>query len=170
MIRLRSLRRLKADENGAAVVEFSLWTVLFFMVSLAGLDFGAFYLQRSAADEAVSAAAVSAFSKRTNVNFSDLPAYVKALSDDPALTVTTACNGVNASCTNLSRTCACLKSNGTYVSGTCGAACSGTGITTGSTAGYYLTVTASKAYDPMILPSGTLVPATVKQSATVRLQ
>lgn len=165
-----TFRRLKADQRGAATVEFSLWTVLFFLVALSGLDFGAYYLQRSAADEAVSAAAVSAFTKRTNVGFSDIPAYVKALSDDTALTVTTSCNGVAGSCTNLNRSCSCLKGDGTYVATTCGASCGGTGMTSGSTSGYYLTVLATKPYQSMILPSGSVVPATVRQSATVRLQ
>jgi hypothetical protein len=43
-------------------------------------------------------------------------------------------------------------------------------MTAGSTAGYYLKISASKTYRTMILPSGVLMPTTVRQTATVRLQ
>ncbi|WEK46772.1 MAG: TadE/TadG family type IV pilus assembly protein [Candidatus Andeanibacterium colombiense] len=164
------LRRLRADQSGLAAVEFSLWSVLFFLVALSGMDFAQFYFQRSAADEAVSAAAVSAFSTRTNVNFTDMQPYVRALAGDTGLTVTTSCNGTSGSCTNLNRTCSCLKSNGTYVAAACGSTCTGSGVTTGSTAGYYLTISATRPYQPMILPAGMVMPTRVAQKATVRLQ
>ena len=168
MMTRQFLSRLHRDESGAALVEFSLWTVLFFFAAMAGLDFGSYYLQRGAADEGVSAAAVSAFAKRDNVNFADLPAYVRSLSDDPALTVTTSCNGVAGSCTNLSRTCACLNGTGGYVAAACGASCSG--MTAGSTAGYYLTIRASKPYEPLMIPTNGITGEQISLVATVRLQ
>ena len=167
MMARQFLSRLHRDESGAALVEFSLWTVLFFFAAMAGLDFGSYYLQRGAADEGVSAAAVSAFAKRDNVNFTDLPAYVRSLSDDPALTVTTSCNG--GTCTNLSRICACLNGTGGYVAAAaCGDPC--TGMTAGSTAGYYLTISASKPYEPLMLPSAAIGSEQIRLIATVRLQ
>lgn len=162
--------RLHRDESGMAVVEFSLWSALFFLAAMVGLDFGAYYLERGAADEGVSAAAISAFSKRENTNFSDIPAYVRALSDNQGLTVTTSCNGVAGSCTNMSRTCACLNGSGTYVAASCGATCTGTGMAAGSMAGYYLTIRATKPYEPMLLPSNLVTPESVNLTATVRLQ
>jgi len=163
--------RLIADESGTAAVEFSLWSVLFFLVAMAGLDFGAYYLERGAVDEGVSAAAVSSFSQRSNVNFTDIPAYVRTLSDNQALTVSTSCNGVAGSCTNVStRSCACLNAAGAYVATACGSTCAGTGMPVGSTAGYYLTIDASKPYQPMLLPDGLLTPSQIRLNATVRLQ
>ncbi|MBO9602490.1 MAG: pilus assembly protein [Novosphingobium sp.] len=155
-----------------AAVEFAMWSALFFLVSLAGLDFGSFYLQRSSADEAVSAAAVSAFATRTSVNFDGMQGYVRALAGDNSLTVTTVCNGsTGTACTNSGRTCACLKNNGTYVAAaSCSATCSGTGMTSGSTAGYYLQIVATKPYQTMILPPGFVMPSKIRQTATVRLQ
>jgi len=162
------LSRLAADTRGAAAIEFALWTVLFFMVVMAGLDFGAFYLQRSKADEAVAAAAVASFSQRENVNFSQIPDYVRALAKDPGLTVTTSCNGSTGSCTNSSRSCACMGSAGSYVAAACGTTCSGSGA--GATAGYYLTIEAGRPYQPMMLPNGVLTDTRIDRTATVRLE
>ena len=163
------LSRLHRDESGAVLIEFSLWTVLFFFAAMAGLDFGSYYLQRGAVDEAVSAAAVSAFANRETVNFDGLPDYVRSLSDDPALTVSTSCNGVAGSCVNLSRTCACLNGTGGYVPATaCGDPC--VGMTAGSTAGYYLTIRASKPYEPLMIPTNGITGKQISLVATVRLQ
>lgn len=157
------------DELGAAAIEFALLTSLFFLVILVALDFGSFYLERSKMNEAVSGAAVNAFASAENVDFSALPGYVRALANNPSLAVTTACNGTSGTCTNLSRSCACLRTNGTYAAASCGSACTGT-VTASSTAGYYLTVGASQTFEPLILPRGLLGNARISQQATVRLQ
>ena len=164
------LARLRGDEEGVAGVEFALWSTAFFFVVMGALDFGAYYLERGKMNEAVGAAAVVSFNEADNVNFAQLPGYVRSLTGEPLISVATACNGTEGSCTNLNRSCACLKSDGTYVANTCGNLCTGPGMTAGSTAGYYLSVRASQDYRPMILPNGVLGDSTIAQQATIRLQ
>ncbi len=163
------LCKLGADRAGVAVTEFALGTTLLFMVVLAGLDFGGYFMQRGQINEAVSAAAMESFKQRENVSFGGLQAYVRNLSDSQTVTVTTSCNGVAGSCTNLNRTCACLQTNGSFTPTSCGTACSG-GATSGSTAGYYLTIQASDAFRKVVLPKGVFSGDTVTQAVTVRLQ
>jgi len=167
-----NLRRaaLARDERGVAAIEFAILTSLFFFVICVAMDFGALYLERSKMNEAVSGAAVNAFTSADNVSFTALPGYVRALADDSALSVTTACNGVAGACTNLSRSCACLKNNGSFTAATCGNSCTGSGVTTSSTAGYYLTVAATQTFHPIIVPRSLLENAQITQQATVRLQ
>ena len=167
---LRASAAMRRDTAGVAAIEFALLSALFFLAICVALDFGFLYLERSKMNEAVGGAAVNAFSSADNVNFSALPGYVRALADDQTLDVTTSCNGVSGNCTNLSRTCACLKTNGNYVAGTCGASCSGSNFTAGSTAGYYLTVHAAHSFQPLIVPRSVLGNAQIAQQATVRLQ
>lgn len=162
------MHRLARDERGAVAVEFALWTILFFIVVMAALDFGMYYIQRGQVSEAVSAASVASFNNREDVKFDELPDYVRALAESPNLTVAITCN--DGTCKKNGRTCACLKSDGTYASKTCGAACTGSGVTANSTAGYYMTVNASRPYVPMILPNGVLTDAVIEQKATVRLE
>lgn len=167
---IRRLARLRCNDDGVAAIEFALWSTAFFFMVMAAMDFGSFYLQRGNMNEAVGAAAVASFNDADNVNFANLPGYVRGLTGEQTTTVITACNGTAGSCTNLNRSCACLKNDGTYVTATCGNLCVGTGMTAGSTAGYYLTINASRAYSPMILPQSALAGSTVAQHATVRLQ
>ena len=169
MIR-RFLQSFRHDQRGVAAVEFALWTTSFFFVVMIAIDFGAYYMQRTKLNTAVGAAAVAAFNDADNVNFTDMPGYVRSLSGDQAATVGLSCNGAAASCTNLNRTCSCLKNDGTYVSAACGSSCTGSGMTAGSTAGYYLTINASRPFEAMIIPQSVLDGATVAQRATVRLQ
>lgn len=163
------LSRLRADRSGAAAVEFGLWSALFFLVALGALDFGDHYLKRSQLGKAVSAASLQSFEQREDVNFANLPSYVAALSDNPNVQVTLQCNGSN-SCSNANRSCACLARDGGYVAQSCGAPCNGGNFTTGSTAGYYLSITAIKPFQPMFLPPGTFGQGPLSQSVTVRLQ
>lgn len=163
------IRKFIADRAGVAVTEFALGTTLLFMVVLAGLDFGGYFIQRGQINEAVSAAAMQSFQQRENVSFGNLQSYVRNLADSQTVTVTTSCNGTANSCTNLNRTCACLQTNGTYTATACGTACSG-GATSGSTAGYYLTIEASDLFRKVVLPKGVFGGDTVSQSVTVRLQ
>ena len=164
------LGRLRRDEGGAAAIEFALWSTAFFFAIMAAMDFGMYYLERGKMNEAVGAAAVASFSDADNVDFGQLPAYVRSLADNQSIVVSTACNGSAGSCTNLNRSCSCLKSDGTYVATTCGNMCTGAGVTAGSTAGYYLTIDASQGFTPIILPKGILANSTIAQHATIRLQ
>ncbi|MDT0576839.1 TadE/TadG family type IV pilus assembly protein [Croceicoccus sp. F390] len=164
------MSRLGADEQGAVAIEFALWSLGFFLALLAAFDFGSFYLQRSTTGEAVSAAAVQSFVTRDDVNFTALPAYVRTSAEIPSLDVELACNGVAGSCTNLSRRCACLNKDGGYTQANCGTICPVGRASTGSTAGYYLSIRASAPFSPMLLPDGVLKDSVVQQHGTVRLQ
>ncbi|MEO6093681.1 MAG: TadE family protein [Novosphingobium sp.] len=166
----RLTTRLRNCGRGSASVEFALWTALFFAVVMVALDFGLYHLQAERADQAVGAAAVQTFQQASNAGFASIPAYVRAYAADSALGVTTSCNGTAGACTNVNRTCACLTSNGAFVALSCGSSCSGTGMTAGSTAGYYLTITASRNFAAIVVPRGLLNNAIISRSATVRLQ
>lgn len=168
--RLRRAGPLRSCRRGAATVEFALWTALFFALVMVALDFGLYHIQSERADQAVAAAAVQSFQQGSGASFASIPAYVQAFAADSRLTVTTSCNGTAGACTNLNRTCACLKGDGSFVALACGTSCTGTGVTAGSTAGYYLTITASRSFTAVVVPRGMLNNALISRSATVRLQ
>lgn len=161
---------LRRDEQGAVVVEFAFWVVGFFFVAMIAIDFGFYFVQRTKLNMAVGSVAVAAFNTPSNVDFTNMPSAVQSLGGLSTISVTVSCNGVANSCVNTSRTCACLKQDGTYVAATCGNTCTGTGITTGSTAGYYMTVRGSVTYRPIVIPSTMLSNPGMSQQATVRLQ
>lgn len=162
--------RLRRDEGGSVITEFAIWTSALFIVIMTALDFGGYYIARSSINEAISAAAVQAFQKREDAPFATLPAYVRNLADDQSLTVELTCNGSETPCTNdADRRCACLKTDATYVGQSCGSAC-GSGMTEASVAGYYLTIKASRPYQPLLVPQGMLSDKALDQSTTVRLQ
>lgn len=164
------ISRLRKDQSGVAAVEFALWTTGFFFAVMVAIDFGSYFMYRGKLSTAVGAAAVSAFNTADNVGFTSMEGYVQSLSGYEDATVTLSCNGAIGSCTNFSRTCACLSSVGTYASATCGNSCTGTGVTAGSTAGYYFTITATRPYVPLVIPNSALNGTTMSQMATVRLQ
>lgn len=166
----RLFKDLRRDEQGAVVVEFAFWVVGFFFVAMIAIDFGFYFVQRTKLNMAVGSVAVAAFNTPGNVDFTNMPSAVRSLGGLSSTTVTVGCNGVANSCTNASRTCACLKQDGTYVTAACGNSCTGTGVTTGSTAGYYMTVRASVIYQPMVIPQAMLSSPAMAQQATVRLQ
>lgn len=159
-----------AGEEGAATIEFALLTLFFFVFALLALDVASYYVQRSQLAAAVSGASVSAFANRTAVPLANLPAYVQNAARLPsAPQVSIACNGIANGCVNTGRSCACLSTGSTYVPATCGGSCPA-GTTTGSTAGYYMTITASTQYRALVLPKGMLNGTPITQSVTVRLQ
>lgn len=164
------LKRLRKDEQGAVVVEFAFWVVGFFFVAMIAIDFGFYFVQRSKLNMAVGSVAVAAFNTPANVDFTNMPSAVRSLGGLSTIAVTVSCNGVAGACTNANRTCACLKQNGTYVAAACSASCTGTGVTTGSTAGYYMSVKAAVTYRPMVIPTTLLTNSAMNQQATVRLQ
>ena len=166
----RLFNNLRRDEQGAVVVEFAFWVVGFFFVAMIAIDFGFYFVQRTKLNMAVGSVAVAAFNTPTNVDFANMPSAVRSLGGVSTISVTVSCNGVANSCVNSSRTCACLKNDGTYVTATCGNSCTGTGVTTGSTAGYYMTVRAAMTYRPMVIPNTMLSAPAMAQQATVRLQ
>lgn len=164
------LKRLARDDQGAVVVEFAFWVVGFFFVAMVAIDFGFYFVQRTKLNMAVGSVAVAAFNTPSAVDFTNMTSAVRSLGGVSTATVTISCNGVANTCTNTSRTCACLKNDGTYTVAGCGNTCTGTGVTTGSTAGYYMTVKASVTYTPMVIPTTLLSNRAMTQQATVRLQ
>ncbi|PEQ10769.1 hypothetical protein B2G71_20595 [Novosphingobium sp. PC22D] len=164
------MRRLRRDSRGVAVTEFAVWTTAMFFAIMTAMDFAGFYLQRGQINEALSAAAITAFKERDNVPFDDVSATVRNLAENPNLAVTLSCNGVANECENASRSCGCLSSTGTYTAKECGQTCTGTGMTAGSTAGYYLTINARQDYTPVLVPFSVLGDKAVEQSVTVRLE
>lgn len=163
---MKLFRKIRDDEGGAVAVEFALWTVGLFFLVAAGLDFGLYYIQRSQVDESLSATAISAFDSRSNVAFTSLPAYARALSGDDAMTIAVKCNGVAGSCTNLSRSCSCLNDDNSYTAQQCGTVCAANG----TSAGYYLTLDASADFSSVIVPSGVVGNGKISRSMTLRLE
>lgn len=164
------VKRLGRDDQGAVVVEFAFWVVGFFFVAMIAIDFGFYFVQRSKLNMAVGSVSVAAFNTPDAVDFTNLPTAVRSLGGLSTIAVTVRCNGVANACTNVNRTCACLKQDGTYVAAACGASCTGTGVTTGSTAGYYMAVKAAMNDRPMVIPTTMLNSRAMDQQATVRLQ
>ncbi len=162
------------DSRGSATIEFALLTCFFFVIMLGVLDFGMFFIQRSNLSGGVSTASIHSFANRDAVAFANIPAMVTAASRAPggsSVAVTVTCNAGTTSCANTSRACACLTTANTFVeASSCGAPCTGGNMTSGSTAGYYLTIAASYPYTPAVLPRGALGSAIVQQTAVVRLQ
>lgn len=151
---------------GSSTVEFAILTSLFLFVFLSVLDFAYFSIYQRQLGEAVGSAVSSAFLNRTSVTFTNIPAYVQSTANLSAATVTVKCNGT-ATCTNTSRTCACLSAAGTYTAtSSCGVSCSGTT----ATSGYYVTIKASSPYSSMIVPNKFLDGAVIKRTVTMRLQ
>lgn len=167
---MRRLADLRRDTRGVAVTEFAIWVTLFFFGVMIALDFGDYYIKRGQVSDALSATSVTAFQTREAVNFSAIQTNVRNMAQNQAITVSIGCNGGTNNCTNTGRTCACLQANGSFTAKDCGSTCTGSGVTTNSTAGYYLTVTANRPYKPMILPDSLLDGANIVQKTTVRLQ
>lgn len=165
---IRRLHALLREQRGVATIEFALLTLCFFVVMLLALDFGTYFVQRSQIGSAVSAASLSAFGTRSNIPFTDLPAYVQKAARMPELQVSVRCND-SATCANSSRSCACLTKTGSFIGASCGASC-GSGTSAGSTAGYYLRISATTPYRAMVLPKGMLNGTSITQSVTVRVE
>ncbi|MHA6718806.1 TadE/TadG family type IV pilus assembly protein [Sphingomonas sp. RS6] len=163
-------RHLLRDQRGSATIEFALLTVFFFVFSLLALDVAGYFLQRSQLASAVSAGSISAFANRSSVPFQSLPAYVQNASRlTPLPQVSVGCNGATGGCVNSGRSCACLSRTGTYQNVSCGSSCPA-GMTAGSTAGYYMQISATTTYRALLLPKGMLNGTPITQSVTVRLQ
>lgn len=158
------MRSLIKSRDGVSTVEFALFVVLFMGVFVIVVDFGWYFIQKRALTQAVASATVSAFANRTAVSFDAVPGTVQSASGLDSASVAVTCNGA-ASCTNTSRSCACLSAAGTYTAATCGSAC-GSGLT----AGYYMTIKARYTYKTLIMRGKYLDNSTMASSATVRLQ
>ncbi|HZV11173.1 MAG TPA: hypothetical protein VFF94_15530, partial [Novosphingobium sp.] len=143
-----------------------------FLTFMAVMDVGWYFILQRKLAQAVSSAAVSAFTNRGAVSFSNIPAYIQAQSGLSSASVSVVCNGASATaCTNSSRTGACLSTGGVYTATSAvGTTCSGSSYSTGAVSGYYLTITATASFKAIILPGRFFDGSTISRTATIRLQ
>jgi len=163
------LQRLRCDEGGTAAIEFALWSALFFAVVLVALDFGMYRLYQLRLASAVEEGAILSFNMRGTLSQDSgatVRNYVRASAGLPgtAPIVTMNCNVGTANCVSVGRTCACVSATG-FTAAPCATACPA-----GGTAGYYLKLTASYTYTPVIVPNRWLSNRAMRESAVVRLQ
>jgi Flp pilus assembly protein TadG len=163
------MRRLRAAQGGTATIEFALISVFFFGAVMVGLDFAAYTQVKLRLGQAVEQGAIQAFNTRDTVDVSAIKAYVRAvggLTADPTVT----CNN-NAACAAASSRASndyrCVNQTTGAIDSTAqsaGASCSG-----GGNAGYYLKITATKSYTPLIVSDQWFGGSSITQSAVVRL-
>lgn len=167
--------RLCADQQGVAAVEFALYGSLILVLMLIGLDLGIQFTQKLRVNAAVSEGTTYAFNMRSNnsVTTTMIKNYVATAaqtSTPPNVVIT--CNGqaeTSTTCTTRPRVCACITGGtpGAPVFGSavaCNTACGD-----GTTAGHYLTVSATLPIASIIVPNRFLPPS-ITETATVRLR
>ncbi len=170
---IRRIRRLGRDTRGVATIEFAAWSAVFFMGMLIALDFGMWRTYQLRLSSAVEQGSMMAFKNRATLNGADtdaIKAYIIAAAHVPTGDVTvqaTCANGTaSGACVATGRQCACISgSTPTYVAAACGAACGDS-----TTAGYYLTISATVPYTPVVVANAALTGKTMADKVTVRLQ
>jgi Flp pilus assembly protein TadG len=154
MIRLERLRR---SRNGTAALEFALCLPLLLMLTGGIADFGLLWDARGHLATAVNAGTEEALLAGTSATQTGVQAVMTAAS---GLT------GATYSATALG--CYCSSTSGTTVtlsSATCGTTCS-----SGYTAGYYMTLTATYTYTPIMPTFSHLTTTSHTETATVRVR
>lgn len=167
MARSPFLRSFARDRSGIATVEFALWSMLIFGTLLLSADFAFYTLYKQRLERAVSEASLAAFATKDEIDADKIATYVTATTGIPngQPTVSVKCNG--DSCVNTNRTYACLSgTDGSFTPALkANAACSSGGL-----AGYYLTVSATHAFQHVVMPNPFLEGHPMTASATVRLE
>jgi Flp pilus assembly protein TadG len=168
MRRLSDLAGLARRTEGAAAVEFALVGpfLVFFFVGLADLSFA--YHDQLQLSAALAAGAQYAFTKGQTESSSALPGDVTSFVNSiSAVTLTSVSASYNNGLSGSS--CYCVKGSPAVYTGplTCGSACTDG---SGSTAGKYLSISASYAYTPMFSLDQAFLNSSFTQSVTVRLQ
>lgn len=169
---LRRLR-LRRDRPGAAAVEFALWSVMVFAVLMVSIDFGFFLSHHNRLASASAQAAIVAYNRRDAgpVNASTLASFLNAAAGLPGAPVQTSvsCNGSTSACLAepADRRCVCVSGlTPTYAaSASCGAPCP-----SGATSGYYVSIRAEYAFQPLVSPHAFLEQKVIRHGVTVRLQ
>ncbi len=195
MIRAPAPRRrsLLADDRGIAAIEFAVIAPLFCLLFVAAIDIGSAIYTRFKLDAAVSAGANYALINAANVSStggatlaSNIAAIVEngvssgyaneaiVVNDGPTATVsggtpssagTLSTGGTNASADS----CYCPSGTTTAFSWgaakTCAAACPG-----GAVAGKFVTIVATRTYNPIFSSYGLIANNTITASATVETQ
>jgi len=177
-------RSLLADDRGIAAIEFAIIAPLFCLLFVAAIDIGSAVYTRFKLDAAVSAGANYALINAANVSStngatlgSNIAAIVEnriVVNNGPTVTVsggtsttpgTQTTGGTNAPADS------CYCPTGTTTSftwgaaQTCGSACSG-----GGRAGKFVTVVATRTYNPIFSNYGLIANDTITASATVETQ
>jgi Flp pilus assembly protein TadG len=166
MMKLRRLSTLLsrlANHDGAAAVEFALLTPVLALVLAGAVDFGGVVFQRFNLDNSVSSAANFAINSKSNVNGTNGATVASTLAtilttggttggsvvvnNGPSVTIT---NGVASTATNSTNadSCYCPSRSGSTITwggaATCGSACG-----TGSKAGKFIAISATRTYTPL---------------------
>lgn len=173
MTNLKFAKKVCKDTSGAVAVEFGLWSVLFFMVVLVSLDFGAYLLQAGRIASASEQAAIVAYNHRDDgpVNAASLEHLLTAAARVPGGAVRTkvTCNGSSGACNAApaARQCACVSgTTPTYkTSSACGDVCP-----SGATSGFYVTLDSEYDFKPFVGINPLLEGKVIRQSVTVRFQ
>ena len=180
-------RRLAADRAGAAAIEFAVVVPLLTVLFAGVADLGNVLYQRFRLDSAVSAAANYAVVNAANVSASggagmasNLAAIVQTsqgtnwanaavvVNDGPTATVT---GGTTTTGGSASPADGCYCPTGTAASAswggatTCGSACA-----SGGTAGKFVTIVASRTYNPIFSSYGIVQNGVISASAIVQTQ
>ena len=186
-------RRLLADNRGIAAVEFAVIAPLFSLLFVAAIDIGSAIYTRFKLDAAVSAGANYALINGANVNStsaatlaSNIAAIVEnsvsagyaneaiVINNGPTATVsggTSTTAGTLAMGGTSAPADACYCPSGTTTAltwgtaQTCGSSCAGGGI-----AGKFVTIVATRAYNPIFSSYGLIANNTITASATVETQ
>ncbi len=189
MIRATARRRrsLLADDRGIAAIEFAVIAPLFCLLFVAAIDIGSAIYTRFKLDAAVSAGANYALINAANVNStggatlgSNISAIVEnsvssgyaneviAVNNGPTVTVsggTSTTGGTNSPADS----CYCPTGTTTALTWgaaqTCGSACTGGGV-----AGKFVTIVATRTYNPIFSSYGLIANNTITASATVETQ
>jgi Flp pilus assembly protein TadG len=130
-----SLRGLLRCDRGVAAVEFGLSAPLLLAVLVPVADLGIAFSQQQQLEQAVQAGALYATMHPWNQNASSAIAG--------AVAAATTLSGISVSPTPY-QTCGCPSSSG-ITTATCGSTC-----TNGESAGYYVVISAQRAYTPVL--------------------
>jgi Flp pilus assembly protein TadG len=186
-------RSLIADERGIAAVEFSILAPVFCLLFVAAIDIGSAIYTRFKLDAAVSAGSNYALINAANVSStggatlgSNIAAIVEnsegtgyaneaiVINNGPTVTVsggTSSTPGTLSTGGSNAPADSCYCPTGTTTAFTWGAAKTcGAGCTGGSVAGRFVTIVATRTYNPIFSSYGLIANNTITASATVQAQ
>jgi Flp pilus assembly protein TadG len=162
---------LARDRRGMSAVEFGVAAPIFLAILMPVIDLGRAYSQQIQIRQAVQAGALYASVNvyntgtwSTSVQNAVTNSLATSLSSDPTFSATVG-----------SETCGCPNGTSTDIIShdtvtTCGPSNGGTNCSDGSRPGYYVTVTGSLSYTPIMPYSILANPTTLSDQAVVRIQ
>jgi Flp pilus assembly protein TadG len=159
------LAALARDRGGMSAVEFGVAAPIFLAILMPVVDLGRAYSQQIQIRQAVQAgalyASVNVYNSGTwSTNVSS------AVTNSTTLGVSTTVSAESCGCPNSTSTD--IVSHDTIT--TCGPSNSGTNCSDGSAPGYYVTITGSLSYTPVMPYSILANPTTLSDQAVVRIQ